>query len=82
MGMRTLTSIQGLLFFTTLVVSGVAGPRPKLPKEVVEGLASSPSITLYSLQPWGGKATPEQSTVLRKRLADWIATHPEPLPDR
>ncbi len=27
---------------------------PQLPSEVVEGLASSPSIILYSLQPWGG----------------------------
>lgn len=33
--------------------------RPQLPKEVVEGLASSPSITLYSLQPWGGPDIPQ-----------------------
>jgi TPR repeat protein len=33
--------------------------RPRLPSEVVEGLASSSSITLYSLQPWGGTDIPQ-----------------------
>jgi TPR repeat protein len=33
--------------------------RPQLPNEVVEGLASSSSITLYSLQPWGGPDIPQ-----------------------
>lgn len=57
--MRTLTTIQGVLFSTVLLASSVAGTRPKLPKEVREGLASSPSITLYSLQPWGGPDIPQ-----------------------
>lgn len=33
--------------------------RPQLPSEVVEGLASSSSIILYSLQPWGGPDIPQ-----------------------
>ena len=33
--------------------------QPQLPNEVVEGLASSSSITLYSLQPWGGPDIPQ-----------------------
>lgn len=33
--------------------------RPELPREVLEGLASSSSITLYSLQPWGGPDIPQ-----------------------
>jgi TPR repeat protein len=33
--------------------------RPELPREVVEGLASSSSTTLYSLQPWGGPDIPQ-----------------------
>ncbi len=57
--MRTLTCIQGLLFFTVLSVSSAPGRRPQLPKEVREGLASSSSITLYSLQPWGGPDIPQ-----------------------
>src|SRR5438105_6876600 len=57
--MRRLTSISGPVVFTALLVSTVAGPRPQLPKEVTEGLASSSSITLYSLQPWGGPDIPQ-----------------------
>jgi len=56
---RTLISIQGLLFSTLLVASSIAAPRPQLPKEVSKGLASSSSITLYSLQPWGGPNIPQ-----------------------
>ena len=57
--MRRLASFQGLLLFTALLVSNGAARRPHLPQEVVEGLASSRSITLYSLQPWGGPDIPQ-----------------------
>lgn len=33
--------------------------QPQLPNEVVEGLAAAASITLYSLQPWGGPDIPQ-----------------------
>src|SRR4051794_9290223 len=64
--MRWPIRILGGLFFVILAVSGVAAAlndgrdefRPKLPKEVVEGLASS-SLTLYSLEPWGGPDIPQ-----------------------
>ena len=34
--------------------------------------------TIYGNRGISFKATPEQSAVLEKRLADWIATHPKP----
>jgi TPR repeat protein len=37
----------------------MARRRPQLPSEVVDGLASASSITLYSLQPWGGPDIPQ-----------------------
>jgi len=36
-----------------------AHPQLELPKEVIEALDASTSITLYSLQPWGGPDIPE-----------------------
>ncbi|MFZ1219184.1 MAG: tetratricopeptide repeat protein [Chthoniobacterales bacterium] len=33
--------------------------QPQLPAEVLEGLASSSAIVLYSLQPWGGPGLPQ-----------------------
>jgi TPR repeat protein len=65
--MNPLTRALGLLFFAILVARGLAGPGedhrprkpPQLPKEVAEGLAAAPSITLYSLQPWAGPNIPQ-----------------------
>lgn len=37
----------------------MARRRPQLPSELVDGLASASSITLYSLQPWGGPDIPQ-----------------------
>jgi TPR repeat protein len=38
---------------------GVAPAPPKLPEEVIKALDSPSSITLYSIQPWGGPDLPE-----------------------
>jgi hypothetical protein len=38
---------------------GVATAPPKLPEEVLNALDSPSSITLYSIQPWGGPDLPE-----------------------
>lgn len=45
--------------FAMIAGCGVAPPPPKLPEEVLKALDSPSSITLYSIQPWGGPDLPE-----------------------
>jgi TPR repeat protein len=45
--------------FGTITGCGVAPAPPTLPEEVLKALNSHSSITLYSLQPWGGPDLPE-----------------------
>lgn len=64
--MRTPSSLLALLCCAVLPISGVANRlkdgreavRPRLPKEIAEVLVSASSVTLYSLEPWGGPDIP------------------------
>jgi TPR repeat protein len=45
--------------FAMIAGCGVAPAQPTLPEDVLKALNSPSSITLYSLQPWGGPDLPE-----------------------
>lgn len=45
--------------FALITACGVAPAPPELPDEVLKALHSPSSITLYSIQPWGGPDLPE-----------------------
>ena len=61
---RTMTGlivrrVVSLALMTIITGCGVGSTRPKLPDQVLKALDSPSSITLYSIQPWGGPDLPE-----------------------
>lgn len=51
--------VVSMAIFAMIAGCGLATAPPKLPGEVLKALDSPSSITLYSLQPWGGPDPPE-----------------------
>jgi TPR repeat protein len=54
-----LRRVVSVAIFATIAGCGASPAPPRLPDEVVKALEGSSSITLYSIQPWGGPDLPE-----------------------